>query len=156
LLLLGLLLLGLLLLLLLIRLELLLHEDGPDELSQRVLVGVGGQGQVVLVLGAEPVGEPPGTRGIVTPLPHDLHLLRLERRVGHGLDSELVLAVDPAARVAHEGPEGKDAVVGHALRARHAPLVPFLLEYRAQLLLILLILASHRVHGASCLTSTEI
>ena len=48
-------------------LELLLHEDHPDELSQCCLVGVCWQGQVMLVLGAEPAGEPPGACGIVTP-----------------------------------------------------------------------------------------
>ena len=130
-------------------LELLLHEDQLDELSQCCLVGVCWQGQVVLMLGAEPAGEPPGACGIVTPLPHHLHLLRLERGVGHGLDSELVLAVDPAARVAHEGSEGEDAVVGHALRARHAPLIALLFKHCAQFLLILLVLAGRLVHDAS-------
>ncbi len=130
-------------------LEVLLHEDQLDEPSQCCLVGVCWQGQVVLMLGAEPAGEPPGACGIVTPLPHHLHLLRLERGVGHGLDSELVLAVDPAARVAHEGSEGEDAVVGHALRARHAPLVTLLFKHCAQYLLILLVLAGRLVHDAS-------
>ena len=137
-------------------LELLLHEDQLDELSQCCLVGVCWQGQVVLMLGAEPAGEPPGACGIVTPLPHHLHLLRLERGVGHGLDSELVLAVDPAARVAHEGSEGEDAVVGHALRARHAPLIALLFKHCAQFLLILLVLAGRLVHDASELPPTEI